>query len=60
MTSGKIIETPNLLFLGAGASKPYGRMLMGEFVRSFRQGGHPGSAKEKTSGPRGILIPTRF
>jgi hypothetical protein len=33
-----IIGTKHLLFLGAGASKPYQKMLMGEFVRSFREG----------------------
>jgi hypothetical protein len=38
-----IIGTPNLLFLGAGASKPYGKMLMGEFVESFRTKANYGS-----------------
>lgn len=37
MTANTIIGAPNLLFLGAGASKPYGSMLMGEFVQSFRK-----------------------
>jgi hypothetical protein len=35
MTS-KIVGTPYLLFLGAGASQPYGKMLMREFVQVFR------------------------
>jgi len=38
MTKGTIAGTPNLLFLGAGASKIYGKLLMGEFVHRFR---HP-------------------
>jgi len=37
VTANAIVGTPNLLFLGAGASKPYGLKLMGEFVQSFRQ-----------------------
>lgn len=37
MTAGTIVGAPNLLFLGAGASRPYGKLLMGEFVRSFRK-----------------------
>jgi hypothetical protein len=37
MISNTIIGAPNILFLGAGASRPYGKLLMGEFVRSFRQ-----------------------
>lgn len=37
MTASAIVGTPNLLFLGAGASQPYGKLLMGEFIRSFRQ-----------------------
>ena len=32
MLSSHIVATPNILFLGAGASKPYGKMLMGEFA----------------------------
>lgn len=36
MATSVIVGTPNLLFLGAGASMPYGKPLMGEFVRSFR------------------------
>jgi hypothetical protein len=39
MTSSVIVGTPNLVLLGAGASKPYGKPLMGEFVRSFRYKG---------------------
>jgi hypothetical protein len=38
MKASMVIGTRSLLFLGAGASKPYGKMLMGEFVRSFREG----------------------
>lgn len=37
MTASAIVGAPNLLFLGAGASKPYGKLLMGEFIRSFRE-----------------------
>jgi len=37
VTTSAIVGAPNLLFLGAGASKPYGKLLMGEFVRSFKQ-----------------------
>lgn len=37
MTTNTITGAPKLLFLGAGASKPYGSMLMGEFVQSFRK-----------------------
>jgi len=37
VTASAIVGTPNLLFLGAGASKPYGKLLMGEFIRSFRE-----------------------
>jgi hypothetical protein len=37
MTASIIVGAPNLLFLGAGASKPYGKLLMGEFIRSFRR-----------------------
>jgi hypothetical protein len=36
MTVSPIIGTPSILFLGAGASKPFGKMLMGEFVDWFR------------------------
>ncbi len=32
MNANEISESPRLLFLGAGASKPLGKMLMGEFV----------------------------
>jgi hypothetical protein len=32
MIANEIVESPRLLFLGAGASKPLGKMLMGEFV----------------------------
>ena len=32
MITNEITESPQLLFLGAGASKPLGKMLMGEFV----------------------------
>ncbi|MGA3334056.1 MAG: SIR2 family protein [Terracidiphilus sp.] len=32
MIKNEIAESPRLLFLGAGASKPLGKMLMGEFV----------------------------
>jgi hypothetical protein len=32
MITNEIAESPRLLFLGAGASKPLGKMLMGEFV----------------------------
>ena len=37
MTAKTIVGAPNLLFLGAGASAPYGKMLMGQFVGSFRE-----------------------
>jgi hypothetical protein len=40
------IVGPKLLFLGAGASKPYGKPLMGEFIHSFR---------EKIEGPTVLL-----
>ncbi len=33
MIANDITESPRLLFLGAGASKPLGKMLMGEFVQ---------------------------
>ena len=36
MQANAIIGTPNILFLGAGASKPYGKLLMGEFIESVR------------------------
>src|SRR5215468_3258000 len=36
MVSRAIIETPVIFFLGAGASKPFDKMLMGEFVEQFR------------------------
>jgi len=32
-----IVGARKLLFLGAGASRPYGKLLMGEFIRSFRK-----------------------
>ena len=32
MIANEIADSPRLLFLGAGASKPLGKMLMGEFV----------------------------
>ncbi len=32
MYSKYIVETPVTLFLGAGASKPLGKLLMGEFI----------------------------
>ena len=37
MADPPIVGTPSVLFLGAGASQPYGKMLMGDFVRSFRK-----------------------
>jgi hypothetical protein len=37
VTTRAIVGSRNLLFLGAGASKPYGKLLMGEFIRSFRR-----------------------
>jgi hypothetical protein len=36
MIPNEITESPRLLFLGAGASKPLGKMLMGEFVEHLR------------------------
>jgi hypothetical protein len=30
--TNEIVESPRILFLGAGASRPFGKMLMGEFV----------------------------
>jgi hypothetical protein len=37
VTAPAIVGTPSILFLGAGASQPYGKMLMADFVRSFRK-----------------------
>jgi hypothetical protein len=37
MTASTIVGAPNLLFLGAGASRPYGKMLMAEFIADFRK-----------------------
>ena len=37
MKTSAIVGASNLLFLGAGASKPYGKLLMGEFIQSFRR-----------------------
>jgi hypothetical protein len=50
MTTSKIVDTPNILFLGAGASQPYGKMLMGDFVRSFRK------SNERASGGPAITL----
>lgn len=38
MVTNEIVESPRLLFLGAGASKPLGKMLMGEFVQHLLSG----------------------
>jgi hypothetical protein len=46
-----IIGIPNLLFLGAGASKPYGKLLMGEFIRSFRAKVEAGSKQPRVIPP---------
>jgi hypothetical protein len=44
MSAPAIVDTPSVLFLGAGASQPYGKMLMGDFVRFFREKKSGGSA----------------
>lgn len=37
MKNSAIVGAPNLLFLGAGASRPYGKLLMGEFIDLFKR-----------------------
>ena len=54
MRANAIVGTPNILFLGAGASKPYGKLLMGEFIRSFRKKIEPFPEHLGSEHPRGI------
>jgi len=51
MTDRVIVGSPSVLFLGAGASQPYEKMLMGDFVRAFRK------KNERVSGGPAIPIP---
>jgi hypothetical protein len=57
MEVNPIIGASSILFLGAGASKPLGKMLMGEFVNWFRHKNDPkGFARPILAGSRSELL----
>jgi SIR2-like domain len=56
LTSKDIVGAPSILFLGAGSSRPFGKMLMGEFVDWFRRKREAALGRAMLSATRSDLL----
>ena len=56
MAVNPITGTSRIVFLGAGASKPFGKMLMGEFVPWSKRKGNGGPIRSILSASRSELL----